>query len=180
MRVRGSPGREGVDPEPHGRGSSPARVVRPDPAAPRTLARAASASGPPNDSGAPRGGDELDRLRIALDGAQEAYVTVSLHHPPLPMRSRWLDTVGLDNADDFLDIIYAAGNVRAIVFGHVHQAFDETHRGVRIIGTPSTCAQFLPHSDTFAVDDRPPAYRRITLTPDGGVDTELIWLEEDE
>ena len=96
------------------------------------------------------------------------------------MKSRWLDTVGLDNADDFLDIIDAAGNVRAVVFGHVHQAFDETHRGIRIIGTPSTCAQFLPRSDTFAIDDRPPAYRRITLTPDGGVDTELIWLEEDE
>ena len=61
MRVCDSPGREGDDPEPQGRGSSPARVVRPDPAAPRALAHAASASGPEDDSGAPRGGDELDR-----------------------------------------------------------------------------------------------------------------------
>ena len=62
MRVRGSPGREGDDPEPQGRGSAPPRVVGPDPVAERTMcARAALASGPEFDSGAPRDGDELDR-----------------------------------------------------------------------------------------------------------------------
>ena len=124
--------------------------------------------------------EELDRLRSAIEGARQPHMAVCLHHPPLPMHSRWLDTVGLDNADDFLDIVCSAGSVRTVIFGHVHQAFDELHQGVRVIGTPSTCAQCLPRSDTFALDDRPPAYRRITLLPGGSVDTELIWLEEDE
>ena len=51
-------------------------------------------------------------------------------------------------------------------------------RGVRLLATPSTCAQFLPHSNEFAVDGRPPAYRRLTLQPDGTLDTEVVWVDE--
>ena len=50
---------------------------------------------------------------------------------------------------------------------------------MRIIATPSTCRQFLPGSDDFAVDNRPPAYRRITLLDDGSCETELIWVDEE-
>lgn len=123
---------------------------------------------------------ELDRLAGILHETERPHAAVFLHHPPLPMGSRWLDTVGLDNAEAVLDVVSAAGNVRAMVFGHVHQAFDKMCRGMRILGTPSTCAQFLPGSDEFALDDRPPAYRRISLNADGSVGTELIWLGEDE
>ena len=52
------------------------------------------------------------------------------------------------------------------------------HHGVRILGTPSTCRQFKPHSDDFAVDDKPPAYRRISLHENGDVETELIWVAD--
>jgi hypothetical protein len=31
-------------------------------------------------------------------------------------------------------------------------------------------------SDEFAVDDNPPAYRRIELHDDGNHDNELIWV----
>ena len=69
--------------------------------------------------------------------------------------------------------------MRGLLFGHVHQALDQTHRGIRVLGTPSTCRQFLPDSDDFALDDRPPAYRRIALLADGGIDEELIWVAHD-
>ena len=124
--------------------------------------------------------DELGRLRQTLGRETAEHVAICLHHPPLPMNSKWLDTVGLDNADDFLAIISDSGNVRAAVFGHVHQVFDETIDGVRIIGTPSTCAQFLPLSDEFALDTKPPAYRRLTFQSDGTIETELMWLDKDE
>ena len=123
---------------------------------------------------------ELERLAGLLAASGRPHAAVFLHHPPVPMGSRWLDTVGLENADDFLDVVTAAGTVRTVVFGHVHQQFDRTVQGIRIIGTPSTCAQFLPGSDDFALDDKPPAYRRISLHPDGRVTTELVWLEADE
>jgi len=125
-------------------------------------------------------GAELRRLAKALSDTDKPHALVCLHHPPLPMQSRWLDSVGLENADAFLDVVLAAGNVKCVVFGHVHQAFDETRENVRIIGTPSTCKQFLPRSDEFATDERPPAYRRISLYADGSVDTELIWINRDK
>ena len=103
---------------------------------------------------------------------------VCLHHHPVPMSSRWLDRVGLNNAAEFLHTIDAHRNVRAVVWGHVHQNYDALRKGVRMLATPSTCAQFAPNSDDFAVDRRPPAYRTFELRPDGSLLTEVVWLEQ--
>ena len=121
--------------------------------------------------------DELDRLRGILDETNDSYVLVCLHHPPLPVGSKWLDSVGLKNADEFLDLIAQYSQVRGAIFGHVHQAVDETRNDLRIIGTPSTCTQFKKNSDEFAVDENPPAYRRVSLLQDGTIEEELIWLD---
>lgn len=121
---------------------------------------------------------EIDRLNDLAKASAADHVLICLHHPPLPVGSVWLDGVGLDNGTEFLDALSALGNVRACLFGHVHQAFEAEHDGLRIIGTPSTCRQFLPHSDVFAVDDRPPAYRRVELRIDGAIESELIWVHE--
>jgi len=119
---------------------------------------------------------ELDRLDSEIASSSAANVVVCLHHPPVEMGSRWLDSVGLENGDEFLQRIAASGKVRLALFGHVHQPYDAVHNGVRIIGTPSTCRQFSQGSDTFAVDDNPPAYRRISLQDDGTIEQELVWL----
>jgi 3',5'-cyclic-AMP phosphodiesterase len=58
----------------------------------------------------------------------------------------------------------------------VHQALDQLVDGVRVLATPSTCSQFRPLSHDFAVDDTPPAYRRLALHADGHIDTEVIWV----
>lgn len=119
---------------------------------------------------------ELARLdnEIATSGAEN--VMVCLHHPPVQMGSKWLDTVGLDNGVEFLERIAASGKVRLAIFGHVHQPYDAEQGGISIVATPSTCRQFAPGSDDFAVDDNPPAYRRISLYADGKYDHELVWL----
>ncbi len=119
---------------------------------------------------------EMDRLEAAVKASEAEHVLVCIHHPPVPMNSRWLDEVGLDNAAELMTRLQALERVRAVLFGHVHQAYDEQHGNVRVVGTPSTCRQFQPGSDTFAVDDRPPAYRRIGLAADGTFDTELVWI----
>jgi Icc protein len=121
---------------------------------------------------------ELAALDAALSGC-ERYAMVFVHHHPVPMASRWLDAVGIENAQDFLRVLDAHAQVRAISWGHVHQCFDTRRHGVRLLATPSTCAQFLPQANEFAVDARPPAYRRITLQPDGTLDTEVVWVEAD-
>lgn len=118
---------------------------------------------------------ELQRLDLAL-AASKAHAMVCLHHHPVTIGSRWLDGIGLTNADEFWRVIDAHAHVRAVVWGHVHQAYDN-HRGkVRLCATPSTGAQFLPKSERFALDTRPPAYRQFELHADGRIDTEVRWL----
>lgn len=119
---------------------------------------------------------ELDRLDRALTRSS-AHALVCLHHHPIEMGSRWLDTIGLANAADFWRIIDAHRHVRAVAWGHVHQAFDGERAGVRLFATPSTGAQFLPSSERYAVDSRPPAFRRFELEPDGRILSEVHWVE---
>jgi Icc protein len=120
--------------------------------------------------------DELARLDSEIAASSASNVMVCLHHPPVAMDSKWLDSVGLDNGDEFLERVKVSGKVRLAIFGHVHQPYDADHQGVRILGTPSTCRQFAQGSDTFAVDENPPAYRRISLLSDGNYQHELVWL----
>jgi Icc protein len=120
---------------------------------------------------------ELQRMEDTIAASSAEHVMIGLHHPPVAMQSRWLDTVGLGNGSEFLARAAACGRVRVAIFGHVHQDYDAPHEGIRLIATPSTCRQFLPRADEFAVDDRPPAYRRIELQPDGSIDAELVWVE---
>lgn len=118
---------------------------------------------------------DLDR---ALATAAARHALICLHHHPVPMSSRWLDQVGLENSDEFLALLDKHRNVRAITWGHVHQPFDSLRKGVRLLATPSTCAQFLPRADQFAVDPRPPAYRTFELRADGTLMTEVVWVDQ--
>jgi Icc protein len=120
---------------------------------------------------------ELAALDVALRTC-ERYAMVFVHHHPVNMSSRWLDAVGIENADEFFGVLDAHPQVRAVSWGHVHQCYDARRRGVRLLATPSTCAQFLPQANEFAVDGRPPAYRRLTLQSDGTLETDVVWVDE--
>jgi Icc protein len=120
---------------------------------------------------------ELQRLEHALARAADHHVLACVHHQPVPMGSRWLDSLGLENAAEFLAIIDRyRKSVRGVLWGHVHQAYDAERNGVRLMATPSTCAQFRPGSDDFAIDERPPAYRSLRLLPQGRIETEVAWV----
>jgi Icc protein len=119
---------------------------------------------------------ELERLDSTLANSS-AHAMVCLHHHPIDMDSLWLDSIGLANADDFWRVIDSHPHVRAIAWGHVHQEYDGKRRNVRLFATPSTGAQFMPKSDRYAVDSRPPAYRCFELLPDGSINTEVRWVE---
>jgi 3',5'-cyclic-AMP phosphodiesterase len=120
---------------------------------------------------------ELARLDAALSAAPERPALVCLHHHPVPMSSRWLDSVGLDNGPALFDVLDRHPQVRSVLWGHVHQAFDELRGDVRLLSTPSTCAQFKPRADGFAIDHRPPGYRWLELHADGRVVTTVEWVE---
>jgi Icc protein len=45
------------------------------------------------------------------------------------------------------------------------------------MSSPSTCTQFRPNSDDFALDVRPPGYRWLDLTANGKIQTKVVWLD---
>jgi 3',5'-cyclic-AMP phosphodiesterase len=96
---------------------------------------------------------------------------VWLHHQPLAIGSPWLDTMAVDNAAEFFRIIDRHRQVRAVVWGHVHQCFEQQRNNVALLATPSTCIQFMPHSEDFAIDPLPPGYRWFELYSDGSFTT---------
>jgi Icc protein len=122
------------------------------------------------------GAARLQGLRKALAAHAGQHILVAMHHHPLPMGSTWLDGVALRDAQSFWSIIEAHKEVRGVVCGHVHQAADRMRNDVRFLSTPSTCAQFLPGNEFFALDDRPPGMRWIELHDDGRIETEVAWL----
>lgn len=121
---------------------------------------------------------ELDGLSRALDSQPDLPALVWLHHQPVLMGSRWLDTMAVDNPHELFAIIDRHPQVRALVWGHVHQTFEQQRKQQRLLATPSTCLQFLPASENFAIDEIPPGYRWLELYPDGELKTGVTRLED--
>jgi Icc protein len=125
----------------------------------------------PGKDGGHLGSAVLQALDRHLCSASNTHTLVCLHHQPVMMGSRWLDSMAVDNADEFFAIIDRHPQVRGILWGHVHQQFDRMRKGVRLMASPSTCVQFLPNSATFALDDAAPGYRWLSLYEDGRIET---------
>lgn len=115
--------------------------------------------------------DQLQILEQALSSAGERYILIALHHHPMAIGSVWLDRIGLHNAEQLHAIIQRYNRVKVVLWGHVHQAFDQHKNGVRWLASPSTCVQFTPQSEDFAVDDQAPGYRWLHLYADGQIET---------
>jgi len=114
---------------------------------------------------------ELGRLKQLLEASSEKHTVIALHHPPLDVGSRWLDAIGLENRGELWRLIAGFPQVKVLLSGHIHQAFDTFHNGVRVLGTPSTCIQFKRRSDNFGMDDISPGYRWIRLLEGGRIQT---------
>lgn len=128
------------------------------------------------EDGGAFGRDRLAALEASLSTHTEEHVLICMHHQPLPMGSAWLDGVGLRDAEAFLEVIDRHVQVRAVLWGHVHQASDRERNGVRFMSTPSTCFQFLPDRDRAVIDTRPPGLRWLELEADGKITTRVDWV----
>lgn len=117
---------------------------------------------------------EIDKL---LTAHSQHHALLCLHHHPVSVGSAWLDQVGLRDSKDFQACVARHANVRGVLWGHVHQELDRVINNVQYMSTPSTCSQFLPNSDNFAVDNKPPGYRTLELLPDGRIVTHVKWLD---
>ncbi len=119
---------------------------------------------------------ELDFLQSCLKQYPNKYTLIAVHHNFIPSHSPWLDTMMIKNATEFIEIIKQHPQVKLVTTGHVHQEMDINTGHVRVLGTPSTCFQFMPLSHSFSIDDKMPGYRQIKLYQDGNIDTQVSRL----
>ncbi len=123
---------------------------------------------------------QLDFLQQQLELYPQRHCLVLLHHHSRLVGSAWLDKHCLKNADQFWQVVEPYTQVKAVLGGHVHQDFDQMVNQVRVLTSPSTCIQFKPNSDDFALDTQPPGWRYLSLHPDGHIDTQLHRLTSDD
>lgn len=116
---------------------------------------------------------QINWLKRVLASDSDYFDAVFMHHPPIPIGSIWMDRVGLVSSEILWSTIEAYGNVRLVVFGHIHQNFDHYRGDVRLLGTPSTCVQFAPRATSHTLDAKLPGYRVIELDASGGV---MSWV----
>ncbi|MEE9494333.1 MAG: 3',5'-cyclic-AMP phosphodiesterase [Gammaproteobacteria bacterium] len=119
---------------------------------------------------------ELQFVEQTLSNQPMNPALIFVHHPPVTINSKWLDTMKIDNGEELLTICTQHPQVQAISCGHIHQAFSGNKDSLHLFAAPSTCVQFLPGSSNFAVDKIPPGYRRFCLFDDGHFETEVIRL----
>lgn len=98
---------------------------------------------------------------------------IIMHHQPIPVGSAWLDKLGINNQAEFWQTVSDYPHLKLVLFGHVHQAFSGCYAHVQVLSSPSTCVQFKPKSDGFAIDNLPPGYRWLTLHADGTFTTDV-------
>jgi Icc protein len=120
---------------------------------------------------------QLQFLEEKLREYPDKHTLIAVHHHILPVGAKWLDQHILKNSQEFMALVNKFSNVKAVLSGHVHQAFDVIHNGIRYITSPSTCVQFKPKSNDFAVDDKEPGYRYLALTKSGDIDTQVERIE---
>jgi Icc protein len=113
------------------------------------------------------GNAQREWLRNTLTSSPPKPVVVSVHHNPLPVGSEWLDTMTISDGAALLAILDTAPHVKAVLFGHVHQEFEEYRDGTLYASVPSTFFQFKPRSKEFTRDEnRSPGARVLRLAED--------------
>ncbi len=120
---------------------------------------------------------EINRLKRLLDDDKH-YKLIFLHHHPAPVGSKWLDEIGLDNGPEFLQLIENAPHVKGVIFGHVHQQWEDRHHHIKLFATPSTCIQFAPNMEDFSLSMSQPGWRTLSLYDNGKLTSEVHQLAD--
>ncbi|MBK5007627.1 5'-cyclic-AMP phosphodiesterase [Pseudomonas sp. S60] len=114
---------------------------------------------------------QLALLDAALASAGGRHCLVCMHHQPVDIGCAWIAPIALRNAPALFAVVARYPQVRALLWGHVHQEWDEWREGRRLLATPSTCIQFAARSEDFQVSHEQPGYRWLRLHADGVIET---------
>lgn len=119
---------------------------------------------------------ESQRNWLARELAAEPLqpTAIFLHHPPLKVGTGWLDEIGLEDAEPFLELLRRSPQVKFVCCGHIHQEMTVVTRDTLLLTTPSTGVQFLPETELLVPDSVPPGFRIFDLESDGSFRTRVV------
>ncbi len=107
------------------------------------------------------------------DGAGPALL--ALHHQPVPVGAPWIDKHMLDQPEDFLQCVARHPQIKAVVWGHVHQVYEAERQQTRFMSAPSSAANSLRGTDRFSLDPAGPACRWLELFDDGRLESGILY-----
>jgi Icc protein len=111
------------------------------------------------------GSVDVDDLVRRLEALDDRPTVVAIHHPPRSTSThQWFQLVG---AVQMLAAVSEHPGVRAVVSGHLHEAFHLHEAGLELCGAPSTY---------YAIEHRGDQWRAVA---DGIVGTQLLTLGDD-
>ena len=119
---------------------------------------------------------ELKYLDEQLNAYKNKHTLVCLHHPPVSINSPWMDKMSLQNPEELFSVLDKHQQVRAVLWGHIHQEFNSMHKDVQLMATPSTCVQFMPGVDHYTRDNQTAGYRHLKLFNSGKIETSIARL----
>ena len=119
---------------------------------------------------------DIQSVRQWLDTAPDQPVLLALHHHPVAMDALWIDRYMLDHPEDLLSLVADFEQIRGVVWGHVHQAFDSRLAATSMLACPSTAVNSLPATARFEFDPAGPACRHLQLLPEGKIETGVLFV----
>ena len=108
--------------------------------------------------------EQLSKLESFLKEHISSPVIVFMHHHPVLINSPWMDRMMLKQNEEFNSLVKKHINIKAVLFGHIHQAFELKTNNIFYGGVPSTSYQVRPRTEMFTVDTVSKGYRLIELT----------------
>jgi Icc protein len=129
--------------------------------------------------------DQQAELQRSLRAAPHLHALVALHHTPIsPCPSFGCQLLG---ASEFLAHLSSHPNARVVIAGHSHIAAEARFQELRVVTTPSTCAEAIhepagscPDLVDFWASHRfsqaRHGYRILELEPNGAFSSKVHWL----
>lgn len=119
------------------------------------------------------GAVDVDELTDRLDRLDDRPTLVAIHHPPRsPSTHPMFQLIG---AEQMLAALQARPHVRAVVSGHLHEAFDRAAGSLQLYGAPSSYYAIQHSGDDYeSVDVGIVGAQILTLGDDGSISCKRV------
>ena len=119
------------------------------------------------------GAVDVDELTDRLDRLDDRPTLIAIHHPPRsPSTHPMFQLIG---AEQMLAALRARPHVRAVVSGHLHEAFDRSDGSLQLYGAPSSCYAIQHDGDAYETsEDGIVGAQVLTLGDDGSISCKRV------